>query len=71
MRMKKMKKLLFNPKISKADALYMKRLMNRHPETIYRDIFSKANESYRNVSEEAEKLKVTEDYVQDWISRSK
>jgi hypothetical protein len=55
-----MKRLLFNPKICKAEALFMKRLMNRHPGTPYREIFGKINEAYSNVSGKTDELKVTE-----------
>lgn len=65
-----MKRLLYNPKINKAEALFMKRLMNRHPGTPYQEIFGKVNEAYGNTSDKADKLKATEDYVKDWLSRS-
>lgn len=65
-----MKRLLFNPKISKADAHFMKSLMSRHPGTPSNEIFGQVNEAHYNTGDKADELKVTEDYVKDWLSRS-
>jgi hypothetical protein len=46
-----MKKVFFNPKLTKAEAVYLKKLQDRPSDTIFREVHSKVQNNYKNPSE--------------------
>ena len=55
-----MKKSMFNPKINKAEQVYLKELANRRPDTTFTEIFSKVqNHLIKSIEEQLRGLNCT------------
>lgn len=56
-----MKKVYFNPKLTKAEAVYLKKLQDRPSDTIFREVQSKA-QNYHNHQPELKEEKCKHEY---------
>jgi hypothetical protein len=46
-----MKKVFFNPKLTKAEAVYLKKIQDRPADTIFREVVSKVQDYYNHPQE--------------------